>query len=105
MIMIKALAAAAAAAAAGKKQLHYIALLSGLLLIHLAQANEETELTITNTNNDIQVQASTSLLTCPNGGSRDRLSLHKKSHRQQSLTLMDSHSSRSGSGLVLVEMV
>eukprot|EP00984_Skeletonema_dohrnii_P010428 scaffold4056_cov86-Skeletonema_dohrnii-CCMP3373.AAC.1 len=58
------------------KQLYYAALLTGLLLVSLVQANEEAELLPT----ENSIHAASLLST---GGSRHRLSTHKKSHRRK----------------------
>jgi len=58
------------------KQIYYAALLTGILLVSLIRANEEAELS--SENNGIQAA---SLLST--GGSRHRLSTHKKSHRRK----------------------
>jgi len=66
------------------KQLCYAALLTGILLVSFVQANEEAELLPTK--NNINIPAAAPLLST--GGSRHRLSTHKKSHRRK--LLMDS---------------
>eukprot|EP00577_Skeletonema_sp_RCC1716_P004946 CAMPEP_0113390962 /NCGR_PEP_ID=MMETSP0013_2-20120614/10456_1 /TAXON_ID=2843 ORGANISM="Skeletonema costatum, Strain 1716" /NCGR_SAMPLE_ID=MMETSP0013_2 /ASSEMBLY_ACC=CAM_ASM_000158 /LENGTH=1193 /DNA_ID=CAMNT_0000274173 /DNA_START=148 /DNA_END=3729 /DNA_ORIENTATION=+ /assembly_acc=CAM_ASM_000158 len=63
------------------KQLYYAALLTGILLVSLVQANDEAELSSEKNG----IQAAPLLST---GGSRHRLSTHKKSHRRK--LLMDS---------------